>query len=80
MITMHRTSATPSVFSLMAGSFAGPETFIGGLFKARSRHLDRAQMLKSYNDLIETADEHILRDIGVTRENLFRMRAELCNR
>lgn len=78
MTTMHRTSAAPSVFSLMAGSFAVPQTIIAGLFRARRRHVERAALQQSYTYLIETADEHILRDMGVTREDLFRLRAETC--
>jgi uncharacterized protein YjiS (DUF1127 family) len=68
---------TSSVFSFMATSFGTSTSLFSRLVVSRRRRLEQERMAQMYNELIEHADEHILKDLGITRDDLFRLRAKL---
>lgn len=74
MTTPYRTN---SVLSHMLAGFGVPTLLFGKLLLSRRRRLDRDREAEVLSDLIERADDHILNDLGCTRDDLFRMRAKL---
>jgi uncharacterized protein YjiS (DUF1127 family) len=55
----------------------GAASTITDMVVAHSWRRERDQMAKMYTDLIANADDHILSDLGVTREDVFRLREDL---
>jgi hypothetical protein len=57
-----------------ATAFGG---YFDGIRDVISGNRARRRTLARYNDLIEHADQHMLKDLGVRRSDLFRMRDAL---
>ena len=68
---------TNSVLSHVLTSFGTSTLLFGKLLLSRRRRLERDRAAKVLGDLIERADDHILNDLGYSRDDLFRMRAKL---
>ena len=58
-------------------SFGKFTTLFGKLLMSRRMRQERDRAAAVYTDLIENADDYKLYDLGCTRADLFRMRAEL---
>ncbi|MCF1709603.1 hypothetical protein L0V05_12335 [Tabrizicola sp. J26] len=70
---MANTSAQTSMFGIMS---AHPVSLILGITNLFRRQKRREELAKIYSDLL-CADDHILRDIGMTRLDIIRMREGL---
>lgn len=59
------------------GGFATFTSLLGKVVMGRRIRQERDRTAAVYTDLIENADDHKLYDLGCTRADLFRMRADL---
>ena len=73
---MTTTPAQTSMFGVMS---VHPVSVILGIATMFRRQKRRDELSKIYSDLL-AADDHILRDIGMTRLDVIRMREDLFHR